>query len=360
MSQSWRWIPLLVVCAALSVAAEAFAGTVQTNRAPFRADIRALGMGGAYVAAGKNGNAFLYNPALLTQVGTDVSLPISIGIDQNTIDVFDFVSDNQDKLENFDELTTEEQAELYRDMTRIDDEDVRVRISPLFNIVTKNFGLAAYGTVNAGAAISKGIYEPRVRADGLGDVVVVLGLANQVSPRLAVGVNAKIVNRRSAGFRVGASKVGDTFDSILDSLEQSDTGFALDVGGLIRLSNRARVGVVAQDLIGKVGDEEFPLNLKAGIAWDPVRRITLTADVTDLFNQDGVSLFNRVFMGGEVRVPVLQLRGGFYQGYPSFGAGINLFIVKLDYAFYRQEFGRLPGVDGRSQHEFQFKIGWGW
>ena len=71
-------------------------------------------------------------------------------------------------------------------------------------------------------------------------------------------------------------------------------------------------------------------------------------------------MFNRVFMGGELSLPFIQIRSGFYQGYPTAGAGINLKFIKLDYAYYRKEFSRRPGLDGRGQHEIQGKIGWGW
>ncbi|MBI4553104.1 MAG: conjugal transfer protein TraF [Candidatus Latescibacteria bacterium] len=353
---------LVAVLAVLIAATDALAGsTIKTTEVPFRPDIRALGMGGAYLAAGRNANAFLYNPALLTQSHVDIGLPISIGVNQDTQKVFEFLSDNADSLQKFDELAPADQDKIYQDMTAIDGLPINVRIAPMFNLAVRNFGLAAYGVVKAGVAVDKGIYEPRVSADGVLDVVVAMGFAKKASEKLAIGVNAKVINRRQTHFRVGVSKIGDTFDEVLDSLQVSKTGFALDVGSLYSLGERTRVGFVIQDLTGKVGDDKFPVNVKAGIAHTMWRNhLLLAGDVVDLLNKDGVSLFNRVYLGAEFRIPLISIRGGFYQGYPSFGGGLNIKIIKLDYAYYQVERGRFTGQDSQGQHEVQLKFGWGW
>jgi hypothetical protein len=335
--------------------------TIGTTGSPFRPEIRALGMGGAYIAAGRNGGAFHYNPALLNQSHTDVSLSSMIGVDQNVSKAFNYVDDNSNKFQNFDNLTQTEETKLFNDLTPFDGEKVKLRFTNTFNIVTHNFGLAVYGVVRAGIGVDKGIFEPRVLADGTADIVVMLGLAKSVSENTAIGVNIKTINRRSVDdFQVGFTRVDKVFDDTIDSLKVSDTGFALDIGLLHRLSDRTNFGLVVQDAYGKVGNDKFPMNIKAGLATNPISKLTLALDVVDLLNKDGVSIGNRIFMGGEFRVPLFSFRGGFYQGYPTLGAGLNIKILKIDYAFYRIENGRRAGLDGRSQHEVQVKLGWGW
>ncbi|MDP6054105.1 MAG: hypothetical protein QF879_17335, partial [Candidatus Latescibacteria bacterium] len=168
------------------------------------------------------------------------------------------------------------------------------------------------------------------------------------------------VNSRFTSFDVRVTEAGDTFGTVLDSLAKSATGFAADVGALYRLSGKTSLGLAIQNIYGKVGNETYPVNVKAGIAWQS-KGLTLAADLTDILNKDDVALFNRVFMGGELSFPLIQIRGGFYQGYLSYGAGLNLKLIKLDYAYYKKEFSRKsPGLDGRGQHEVQLKFGWGW
>ncbi|MEE2991734.1 MAG: hypothetical protein VX603_01000 [Gemmatimonadota bacterium] len=360
MIQSGTWIVRLMMLSALCMAVPSIeAQTLRTTDVPFRPDIRALGMGGAYLAAGRNGSAFLYNPALLVQSHADVGIPFSFGTDQNAIDLFKFINDNKDSLSKFADLTSAGQQKLYDGITPFDGEKTRLRISPMFNIVMRNFGISAYGLVRAGVGIDKGIFEPRIQADGRSDIVVTIGAANYITPKLAIGGNAKIVNSRFTSFDVRVTKAGDTFKTVQDSLRKSNSGYAADVGALYRLTPKTSLGFVIQNIYGKVGNETFPVNVKAGIAWRS-NRLTLAADLTDILNKDGVALFNRVFMGGELSLPLIQIRSGFYQGYLSFGAGLNLKLIKLDYAFYKQEFSRRPGLDGRGQHEVQVKIGWGW
>ncbi len=361
MKQSGLWTMRLVMLSALCMlVVPVEAQTLSTTGVPFRPDIRALGMGGAYLAAGSNGSAFIYNPALLNQSHTDISLSTMIGLSHNVTNAFNFLNDNKTNLENFDNLPPAQETELYNEIAPIDGEKVNLRFTSLLNFVTHNFGVAAYVAGRGGVGIDRGIFEPRVLADGTGDFVLMLGLAKSISENTAVGVNVKTVNRRSTDFRVGVTKLDNVVDSTIDSLKVGRTGFALDVGLLHRLGRHTNVGVVVQDLHGKVGNDKFPINLKAGIATNPISRLTLAVDIVDLLNKDDVSIFNRIFMGGEFRIPLISLRGGFYQGYPSVGAGVNLKIFKVDYAFYQIEKGQRPGISGMSQHEVQLKLGWGW
>lgn len=361
MKRFGTWIGGCIALSALVIAGTGVgqAGTLRTTDVPFRHDIRALGMGGAYVAAGRNGSAFLYNPALLNQSHVNIGLPISLGVDANAVDMFKFINDNQASLEGFSNLTIAQQEKLFRDMTKFDGEKIKFRVTPMFNIVMKNFGLAGYGAIKGGGGVDKGIFEPRIAGDGRIDCVVALGIAKGVSKNMAIGVTGKYINSRATDFRFRITQVGNTFDTVLDSLKSGDAGVALDVGMLYRLGERSTLGVVAQNIYGKVGNDKYPINLKAGLAWTS-KRLTLAADLTDLLNKDGVSIFNRVFMGAEFRIPFISLRGGFYQGYPSIGAGLNLKIVKIDVAKYKIETGGRPGIAGLGQLEAQIKIGWGW
>ncbi len=336
------------------------AGTLRTTDVPFRQDIRALGMGGAYVAAGKNGSAFLYNPALLNQSFTDISLATGFGFDENVFKMVDFIRDHKNALDTFTSLTTAEQNKVFRDLSKIDGERIRFRFAPMLNFVVHNFGIAAYGVVRGGAGVDKGIFEPRILADGTGDAVVAIGIAKSISPKMAFGVTTKIINSRTAEFRIPISRIGN-FDggSVIDSLKSGSTGVGFDVGVLYRLSERTNLGASIQDLYGKVGSSKYPMNVKVGFAWT-AKRLTIAADLTDLLNRDGVSIFNRAYMGTEFRIPFLSLRAGFYQGYLSYGAGLNFKIIKLDVAKYKIERSGRPGVDGLGQLAAQIKIGIGW
>ena len=297
MIQSGTWIVRLMMLSALCMAVPSIeAQTLRTTDVPFRPDIRALGMGGAYVAAGRNGSAFLYNPALLVQSHTDVSIPFSLGTDDTARDLFKFIDKNKDKLKQFADLTSADQQTLFEGLTPFDGRKTRVRIAPMVNIVMRNFGVSAYGLIRAGGGIDKGIFEPRIQADGRGDFVVAIGAANYITRRLAVGGTWKVINSRLTNFDVRVTKAGDTFGTVLDSLKESTTGFAADVGALYRLSSTTSLGFVIQDIYGKVGNEKYPVNVKAGIAWR-LNRITLAADLTDILNKSFFCIFITILGG---------------------------------------------------------------
>ena len=245
-------------------------------------------------------------------------------------------------------------------MTEIDGQRIGFRVAPMLNFVVHNFGIAAYGVVRGGAGVNKGIFEPFIRADATGDAVVAIGIAKSISSKMAFGVTTKIINSRTTEFGIPIAKI-ENFDggSVIDSLKSASTGVGFDVGVLYRLSERINLGASIQDLYGKVGSSKYPVNVKVGFAWT-AKRLTIAADLTDLLNRDGVSIFNRAYMGTEFRIPFLSLRAGFYQGYLSYGAGLNFKIIKLDVARYKVERSGRPGVDGLGQLAAQIKFGIGW
>jgi len=91
------------------------------------------------------------------------------------------------------------------------------------------------------------------------------------------------------------------------------------------------------------------------------RHFVFAMDVDDLTNTNeklvGQTFFKKVHVGGEYQTKMLSLRGGFNSGYPSFGVGLNLWLVKLDYAFYGDELGMYAGQIVEWNHMISASIG---
>ena len=51
----------------------------------------------------------------------------------------------------------------------------------------------------------------------------------------------------------------------------------------------------------------------------------------------------KVHLGTEISLPLIDIRGGISQGYASYGLGFNLFFVRFDVAQYTEEMGAYPG-----------------
>ncbi len=365
--EAWLGSLLLVLfCLLLSIRAEAQVPSDQQgilDRSVRRNDTRALGMGNAYSAYGHNANAFLYNPALLTQSSFDLTLiGFQINISDNFLHVLDFVTTNADSLRGFTRLTTERRQQLYDDINQFDDQSVRFGFSPMLTFAWKGFGLALYNRTFSRVKVDKGIYEPRVSGDALIDLVIIGGAAKDVTPRLTLGGSLKIINRRKAATLVSPTSFEqrrDILGEVLDNLRYSGTGWALDLGALYLLQNdRTRIALVIQDLGGKVGQDRIPTKVRLGLARFLLdRRLAFALDLDDLFNNQ--PRLRRVRTGLEARIRFLQLRTGLYQGYWTFGIGLNVWVIKLDYAFWGRELGRVLGQRVERNHQFRIRFGIG-
>ncbi|MBD3232354.1 MAG: hypothetical protein GF315_01375 [candidate division Zixibacteria bacterium] len=340
---------------------------------PFRHDIYALGMGDAFVASGENANAFLYNPALLSKIrGIKVAVDAQLYVNREFKTVVDYMYDNQDHFENWDDLSPTERDELVTGMQDFDDRWVAVGGSPALSVVLPmGVGFALYNNASMKVRLDRGIFEPKGYADLYNDMVFAGGYSRQVMPKLSVGGNLKYISRRVSGeVKLLASEFGkadDIFEEVEDSLESSKSGFGLDVGGLYTLTPNIDLGASIIDLIGTVDGDKTPVYFRVGGAYHYsggfvtnsfLREVVLACDIDDMFNQDGDHLFNKMHLGADFRMPIVSFRFGFNQGYPGLGVGFNFKFVKLDYAYVGNELGSAPGRESNYSHYAQLAFGW--
>ncbi|PJA26994.1 MAG: hypothetical protein CO189_08335 [candidate division Zixibacteria bacterium CG_4_9_14_3_um_filter_46_8] len=355
-----------LMCWGANVAAE------QTS-SPFHHDIYALGMGDAFVAHGSNANAFLYNPALLARVEKfQLSvLDLQLSVNKSFMDVVNYMNDNQDKFENWDSLSPAERTALYNGMQDFDDRWVVAGAYPSFNVVLPaGLGFAVYDNVAMKVRLDRGIYEPRGYADLNNDLVFAVGYARDINPKLSLGSNFKYISRRISGpIRLKALDFGnaeDTYKDVEDSLADTKSGYGFDVGALYSLQPNLDLGASIIDLLGSVDGDKTPINFRVGAAYHYTGRITgsflreiiFAGDLDDMFNRDGDHLFNKTHLGADFLMPVVSLRLGLNQGYPSFGAGINLKVARFEYAYIGRELGNAPGRESDYSHYAQLRLGW--
>ncbi|MFH1006611.1 MAG: hypothetical protein V1800_03800 [Candidatus Latescibacterota bacterium] len=339
-------------------------GTEAAPRAAFRHSVRALSMGGAFITNSDDLAAIGYNPASLSRFeGFDLIIPgFSFGINDKILDVVEFVENNQENLENFDDLQKEEETQFRKDFAPIDGQLSKIAFSPLVGIAFKHFGVSVYGTSEIGLIVDQRIYEPRVSGFATSDVVTTVGYGQPLFlENLDVGVALKHITRREADLVLRASEAGnagEVVETMLDEQKKGVTGYGLDVGVLYRFSSRMVFAGVIQDFLGSIDGEGTPFNLKVGGSYRIQPRLMGTAEVHDFLNDDGTNLFTRIHMGVEYSLPILALRAGFNQGYPCLGFGINLKFISLDYAYFGEELGEYPGQDPQNNHLLAMRLGW--
>jgi len=372
--------------------------------------VRPLGMGGAFTALSDDKNAFTYNPAGMVQrTGGEVTIfEIVAGGSEDLKEAYEFIDENNDELTDFDTLPAPEQVrlanEIQNKIARLRPHayfgaDVASYVSgPLFKGVHLGFGLM--GLADARFRLYNGAVAPLIDYSINSDVLLPVSLAKRwnaplVPGKIGVGVTGKYIKR---------SQVSESRLSVfeLDDIEvppmTEGSAIGSDLGFLYQPSGRWNVGLMVRDFLGtkmKFDAREAEDGFAAKESRDTVirprtnigvsvvpksyfglghtsDRLTLSADVRDIFGKDTHVLFQDGFrrplgddfatnfhMGAEFRYWFLRLRGGAYQGYPTFGLGIDIPLIKIDYAFFSRELGARAGDIQEKNHVVSLALRFG-
>jgi|GEM_PF-632151 len=123
------------------------------------------------------------------------------------------------------------------------------------------------------------------------------------------------------------------------------TGYGIDLGMGLILTDYMRFGFTVQDIAGRLGSvddaNDIPTNLRTGIAIWPLRGMTAAFDV-EKAQEDDEYLFH---VGAEYRVPLTRelssaIRLGINDGDFAAGFGMRFNMIEADYAYVndRQDF----------------------
>lgn len=375
--------------------------------------VRPLGMGGAFTAVADDHNIFNYNPAGMVQrTGTEFTvLEIAVGASQDTKEAIDFVSDNENDLTNFENLTAQRQAELLNEITdnisRLDPRiyaagDVASFVSgPSFFGLPFHVGAGAFGTVDSSFRLDTGVLIPVISYEINNDIIVPVAVAKRfqapwiIPGQIGVGLTGKFLSRR---------QVKRERQSVLelDDLESpplaSGHGIGSDLGVLHQVTDRVNWGLMVRDFLGtklsydavdaEKGFQSLPARdtvirprTNVGVALVPKSffwmlptgdRWVFAADVRDVLNKDehlffengfrkpfGENLYTHVHLGTEFRYWFVRLRGGVNQGYPTLGLGIDIPFFKLNYAYYGRELGAKAGDIRQNNHIISLALKFG-
>jgi hypothetical protein len=115
----------------------------------------------------------------------------------------------------------------------------------------------------------------------------------------------------------------------------SDSGFGLNFGFVKHFDNFLRVGFLAENIISphiemlEIGDS-IPFNLNAGVGVFPVKYIGLLSELSSDLDGNLIARF-----GGELKInDIFRISSGYNtkKKKPSFGAGIKIKNITVDYA----------------------------
>lgn len=321
-------------------------------------DVRALGMGGAFVAAGEGIGAVQYNPALLAKDSTvGIVLPEVVARIEDHIGLADLIDDLNDSAQT----TTGALAIL----ARLDEGgalDVQASGS-----VGAGFGLLG---LSAGVTYSQLIYGtafPSNISTDPGDLgnnsfnqleygaieakQIILTGAKSFG-NITVGGNLRNIDATSYQdsewlFDDPGTGIGD----ITDGIEDSESATAIDVGAVIELTPLLDVGIVAKDVNSPdLGLLELDPRYRIGAALN-LPMITVAADYDITEDDAGGTKYQDWALGAEFDVWAIALRAGLSNNSGLSGAptlihlGVGLGFLDLGAAYADEGDYYMAGVN---------------
>jgi hypothetical protein len=309
-------------------------------------------MGGAFTAVADDENAIFYNPAGLNSIQGFQQVEILNPVAEFSQKTWDFYSDLDDAL---DAPTQSERDQKTADvLNRYIGEHLHMRTSVFPNVVFHNFGVGVLGQAVFDGEVHNPLGSSFLQVRGGYDLaLLVSGAYGVFGQYLQIGVTGKVVRRSLLDKVYTANEiVSQNGISLSDDLENG-VGIGGDIGGILRLPVlfTPAIGITVQNVgdidLDKAG--KVPQQLNAGIALKPpfpLGQLVLAADVVDVGRETGSDddLYKRVHMGAEYTpFGMLSLRAGLNQGYPTFGATLDLWLLKIAGAYYVEEIGAFAG-----------------
>jgi hypothetical protein len=192
---------------------------------------------------------------------------------------------------------------------------------------------------------------------------------------LQAGLNLRYVKRTGARLPLGASVLADLdIDKLQAQVTRWGVGYAADTGMNLILpapfftatlsavwKNMGKTNYRSENAAQILPSDDNNITLGAALKFDtPVLSIAPALDFQNL-NRTDIQLARKFNFGIEIGLPLVDIRGGFREGYYTAGAGVNLGLFRVDVATYGVELGAYPGQieDRRYVAEFTMELGIG-
>ena len=337
--------------------------------------VRAMGMGGAYYGVSNDKYAPFYNPAGLglnkNKWQFEFPIALNIGLDH------DLLTNAQNITNIFKNSDTGEITKLldtmmgdYNSVSPITFFPAIVKKAGASNFtiglfVNSQVGFLAYNNVN-----------PELMVSAKADAGLTVGYSYSFLEDESLHFGVSVMGLYRMAYETGyqaTELAGINFSDLLkDVLNNKGWGIYGSVGLMYELPwlrdvLNARVGVSFNDF----GYQDFApgldkidptLNLSVAISpnWNFISS-NVVFDFTDILLMSGKDKdFGKRFnIGLEIGFwDRIFLRTGLHQGYVTAGAGIDLWLLRLNYAYYTEEMGAYPGNAPDARHVLELNIGW--
>lgn len=306
--------------------------------------VRALGMGNAFVGMAQGLDALFYNPAGLAR---------NPGVSWTIVDPKVGAS-------GYEAVTKvqglQDPSDLSATLGELYGENIWLGVGAKTGMTFPLVAFAVYDSADVSLAVHNPAYTS-LGVDVVNDFGYAAGVGAMPIPGIEVGMAVKWIKRLGSRVPIGASLIADLDpDAIMQNIRNEGIGYGLDLG--MNFTIPTPVQPTFSFVWRNVGTTKFrtsnanatappaePSEMIIGAALGlhlPLVSITPTFDYRYLDRSD-VQISKKINFGVEVSLPLLDIRGGFHQGYYSAGVGVNLGMFRIDAATYGEELGEYAG-----------------
>jgi hypothetical protein len=325
--------------------------------------VKGLGMGNAYTLHARGHDAVNYNPAAFARMQGFQFRLMGLGVGMNAIDSY---SEYKDIFDNSDNVGDTLNA-LYGD-------PIWARVDYQMSVSAGPFIVGAYARNNLGFTLLNPVL-PRLETNFYSDVVLFGGAGVEIIPKIFdIGVMAKRITRYAGAGDITASTLAYLDSELIENVaNQTGVAYGVDLGAKLTLPGEwnPSVGFAWQD----IGDTTFSfsatnpaprtiqdrMNVGIGMEKDFGLAKLRPALEFKMLNSSSteVQIGKRLHMGLELELPLLTLRGGFHQGYYTYGASFDFWVFQVDAATYAVELGEYVGQQEDRRYMIQLTMDFG-
>jgi len=219
------------------------------------------------------------------------------------------------------------------------------------------FGMAVFDNAFVDFLLHNPAY-PTLDMDYVNDVGATVGFGVPVGPSLGWGVNIRKLTRTGGPQTLGPDLLntpGLSTQTLIDQFTNKGTAWGLDTGLMYKIPVpfNPTLSLSWQDIGSTAFTQTGGTNAPDRIQDNLTMSATFSAEsllggfaggleYRDI-NNNSEQLGKKIYAGAELSLLMFDLRTGFYQGYTTYGLGVDLWILQLDAAFYTSEQGAYTG-----------------
>lgn len=309
----------------------------------YNTSVRQKGMGGVYVFREDDAFSFLKNPAYTCYTSGINWTILGFGLGSNGYSLLESIEDFEgiDGLESLDPFYGKR---------------VLLELNANTTMTLPCFGVSYWYDIWLALSATNPTF-PRLDVGYQTDEAFQIGGGLWLNEKTVLGLSIKRITRLGGDQTFGADILNDISDEeILDSFQNKGRAWGLDLGLVYREKSKMfnpTVSLSWKDVgrttFRKVAGAEAPAgqreNLTLAMTFEgsvPGFGVAGGLEYRHILNNDE-QLGQKLHLGTEISIPLVDVRAGFSQGYTTYGLGMDLFLFQFDIAQYSVERGEYPG-----------------